>query len=311
MDKEEVVNRFGRLLVPMLTAFKQDGELDPIKSQEIAEYIIEEKLCDSLIVGGTTGEFFSMNFAERVNLFKAIKEVVKSRVPLIAGTGAVSTKETIELTRAAEELGYDMAMIVAPYYCKPTQKEIENHYRKIASATNIPIMLYNIPLFSGANIEPKTVERLKDESSIVAIKEEAEINPLQSTRYIIACEDKLAVYSGDDSMIIQILAQGGVGGVSGTAQVVGKAIREMINSFLSGDVKKATDLHHKIYPFIRSLTQNDRKNPIPLLKFAFSVSSGIDAGLPRPPLLPPSEDEKAVILEVMRKVPYVELKISY
>lgn len=310
MRKEEVLKKFGRILIPMLTAFKENGDLDLKKSQAIADYVVGEGLCDSLIVGGTTGEFFSMNFEERISLFKAIKEAVGGRVPLIAGTGAISTREAINLTKTAEELGYDMAMIVAPYYCKPTQREIENHYRLIANETNIPIMLYNIPLFSGTNIEPETVGALAKIENIVAIKEEAEIHPLQGTRYILECDDNIALYSGDDTMILQILTQGGLGGVSGTAQVVGKAIREMIDSFLREEIEKATSLHHSIYPFLRSLVQNERRNPIPLLKFAFSVTSGMDIGVPRLPLLPPTDEEKQKVVECLRKIPYIEIKIK-
>jgi len=308
MNKEEVVQKFGRVLIPMLTAFGEDGELDLRKSQAVADYILGEELCSALVVGGTTGEFFSLNFEERVQLLKAIKEVVGNKAPLIAGTGAVSTRETLNLTKAAEEIGYDMAMIVVPYYCKFTQKELENHYRIVARETDIPIMIYNIPLFAGTNIEPETVGRLCEMENIVAIKDEAEIHPLQGTRYILECRDTLAIYSGDDTMILQILAQGGVGGVSGTAQVIGKAIKEMINRFLVGDVKGAASLHQKIYPFLRSLVQNERKSPIPLLKFAFSVTSGIDVGAPRPPLLPPCEEEKAKVIECLKEIPYIELK---
>ncbi len=304
MRKEEVVQKFGRVLVPMLTAFRENGDLDLKKSQAIADYIVGEGLCDSLIVGGTTGEFFSLDFEERLSLFKSIKEAVGGRVPLIAGTGAIATREVVNLTKAAEELGYDMAMIVAPYYCKPTQKEIENHYRIIAGEVKIPIMLYNIPLFSGTNIEPETVRALYKIDNIVAIKEEAEIHPLQCTRYILECEDTMAVYSGDDTMILQIIAQGGVGGVSGTAQVVGKVLKEMINLFLAGEVAKAVSLHQKIYPFLRSLVQTGRKNPIPLLKFAFSLTSGIDVGVPRLPLLPPNEEEKREVIECLKRIPY-------
>jgi 4-hydroxy-tetrahydrodipicolinate synthase len=309
MNKDEVVKKFGRLLVPMLTAFDGKGDLDIKKTQEIADYIIEEKLCDSLIVGGTTGEFFSLSMDERISLFKAVKDVAFGKVPLIAGTGAVSTREAISLTKAAEELGYDMAMIVAPYYCKPTQEEIETHYKAIARETKLPIMLYNIPLFSGTNIEPETAGRLSEVENVVAIKEEAEIHPLQGTKYILECEDSLAIYSGDDSMILQILSQGGVGGVSGTAQVVGKATREMMKAFLEGNVSRAVQLHQKIYPFIVSLVQNNRKNPIPLLRFAFTAVSGIDIGAPRPPLLPPKDAEKERVIEALKNIPYIEIKI--
>jgi len=309
MNKDEVVKKFGRLLVPMLTAFDGKGDLDIKKTQEIADYIIEEKLCDSLIVGGTTGEFFSLSMDERISLFKAVKDVAFGKVPLVAGTGAVSTREAISLTKAAEELGYDMAMIVAPYYCKPTQEEIETHYKAIAKETKLPIMLYNIPLFSGTNIEPETAGRLSEVENVVAIKEEAEIHPLQGTKYILECEDSLAIYSGDDSMILQILSQGGVGGVSGTAQVVGKATREMMKAFLEGNVSRAVQLHQKIYPFIVSLVQNNRKNPIPLLRFAFTAVSGIDIGAPRPPLLPPKDAEKERVIEALKNIPYIEIKI--
>lgn len=302
MQREEIVKKFGRLLVPMLTAFEKDGKLDLPTSQKIADYILQENLCDSLIVAGTTGEFYTLSLEERIELFKAVREVAKGRVPLIAGTGAIYTKDAQYLTQAVEEMGYDMVMVVVPYYCRPTQEEIYHHFSHIARATSLPIMLYNIPLFAGENLQPETAERLSQIENIIAIKEEAALNPLQAMRFVLGCGDKVAVYSGDDTMILPIMSQGGVGGVSGGAQVIGKRIREMMNAFLAGNVEEAIRINQLIFPFFQALTMGGRRNPIPLLRVAFAFVSGIEIGPPRPPLLPPTEEEKGNLIEIVKKI---------
>ena len=147
--------KYGRILVPMVTPFKEDQSVDYEAAVGIAEKLISDNLADSIILSGTTGEFFSMNFEERVKLFQVIKNAVGSEIPLIAGTGCISTVETIALSREAEKLGLELIMVVSPYYTRPTQIELYNHFRKVAESVDIYLTLYNIPIFTGVNILPK------------------------------------------------------------------------------------------------------------------------------------------------------------
>lgn len=200
--------KFGRILLPMITVFnKDDQSVDYKSSRRVARYLKENKLCDSIIVAGTTGEFYTLSFDERVRLFEEIKDEIKNDIPLIAGTGSVYVGEVIKYTEIAERLGYDAVMVVAPYYCKPEQEGIYLHFKQIAQSTSLPVMVYNIPLFTGVNINPETLARLSELENIFAIKDEAGINPLQATEYIKATKAKIPVYSGDDTMVLHSSAQ--------------------------------------------------------------------------------------------------------
>ena len=149
-DKE----KYGKILVPMVTPFKEDQSVDYEAAASIAKKLVEDNIADSIIIGGTTGEFFTMSFEERVKLFKVIKEAVNDKIPLIPGVGAVSTKETVELAKKAEELGFETVMVVSPYYTKPNQNQLYLHFKKVAESVNINIMVYNIPIFTGVNVNP-------------------------------------------------------------------------------------------------------------------------------------------------------------
>jgi len=300
-DKE----KYGKILVPMVTPFREDQSVDYEAAVSIAEKLIEDNMADSIILSGTNGEFFNMNFEERVKLFKLIKEAVGDKIPLIAGTGCVSTIETIALSKKAEELGYKMVMVSSPYYTKPTQSELYNHFKKVAESINIQMTLYNIPIFTGVNINPETVAKLSEIDNIVAIKEEAEINPKQMTEFMNCTLDDFVIYCGDDSMILEAFVQGGVkrigGIISGGSHIIGTRLRNMIKMFLSGKVKETSEMQQNFLPLFRSWGQNGRFNPCSLMKESMKMV-GYKAGIPRLPLTPGTEEEIAEVRRVMKKL---------
>lgn len=293
---------YGKILIPLLTPFNEDQSVNYEKAVNLAEFIIENNKGDTLILSGTTGEFHTMSFDERVELHKIIKAEVGDRIPLIAGIGAPSTMETIELGKKAEQLGYETAMIVAPYYTKPNQEELYTHYVNVANSVSLNIMLYNIPIFAGVNLNQDTVARLSEIPNIVAIKEEAELNPKQTTAFLNATPEDFIVYCGDDTMILEAYAQGGperIGGIiSGGSHVIGHLIREMIETFLSGNISEAGKMQRRLFPFYRIMGQSGRTNPVCLLKEALKLY-GVDAGLPRLPLSRGTDDEIKNIKIVM------------
>jgi len=292
---------YGRILLPLVTPYAEDQSVDHGKLAALATYIIEKNRADSLILSGTTGEFHTQTFAERVAIFETVKKAVGARVPLIAGVGCASTIETVALAKEAERLGFETAMVVAPYYTKPTQPELYAHFVEVAEAVpSLNIMLYNIPIFTGVNVAPETVGALAKLDNIVAIKEEAELNAKQMTAFLNITPDDFIVYNGDDTMVLEAFTQGGrdrIGGVvSGASHVVGDYIRTMINTFLAGDVDAAAKMQRKLYPLLKVMGQNGRINPVCLWKEAMRLT-GCDAGLPRRPLSPGTPEE----IEAVRK----------
>jgi 4-hydroxy-tetrahydrodipicolinate synthase len=296
---------YGKILVPMVTPFNRDQSVDYKAAVGIAERLIVGEKADSLILSGTTGEFFTMSPDERVKVFEVVKDAVGDKIPLIAGTGAVSTIETVALSKKAQGLGYDLVMVVSPYYTRPSQKELYNHFKKIAEEIKINLIMYNIPIFAGVNINPETVAELAKIENIVGIKEEAEINPKQITAYINATPDDFIVYCGDDAMILEAFAQGGekrMGGVvSGSSHLIGDRLRRMIEIFLEGRVEEAARMQQEFLPLFRALSPGDRSNPACLLKDAMKML-GYDAGIPRLPLSPGTEEEIAEVKKIMMQL---------
>ncbi len=297
-------DRYGKILVPIVTPFKEDQSVDYEALVSIGAELIHRRFADTLVLTGTTGEFFTMTFEERCKVFEIMKKELGGKIPLIAGTGSASTIEAIALTERAQDLGYQTVMVVAPYYTKPSGAEILNHFRRVAEAVNIDIMLYNIPIFTGVNIDPHTVSALAKLPNVVAIKEEAELNPKQMTSYLNATPDDFIVYCGDDTMVLEALAQGGerIGGfVSGGAHIVGDRLKAMIGDFLSGKILEAGTMQRSLLPLFRSMAQNGRSNPVCMLKGAMKLL-GYRAGIPRLPLMPANEQEMAVVKEEMKRV---------
>ena len=295
-------DHYGKILVPMVTPFKEDQSVDYEAAASVAERLLEDNKADSIILSGTTGEFFSMTYEERLRLFEVVKNAVGNRIPLIAGTAMVSTAETISLSKEAEDLGYDLVMVVSPYYTRPSQKELHNHFKEVAGAIGINMILYNIPIFAGVNLDPQTVAKLAIIDNIVGIKEEAEINPKQMTAFLNVTPENFIVYSGDDTMVLEAYAQGGekrIGGiVSGGSHLIGDQLRDMINKFLSGKIQEAAEMQQRFLPLFRSFSPGDRSNPACLLKDAMRLV-GYNAGWPRLPLLPGTDEE---IVEVRKRM---------
>jgi len=298
------MREIGRILIPMVTPFKANGDVDFENAYAYSKWLVRMRRGHSLIVTGTTGEFPSLTFEERVQMFEVVWDAVGKKAPVIAGTGCVSTRETVRLTREAERIGMDMVMVVSPYYCRPDRDGVYNHYRTVARSTSLPVLLYNIPLFAGVNIDPEMLKRLARMSNIVAIKEESGVNPLQTTRYLMSVPPRFRVYVGDDTMILPILAQGGAGAVTGGAQVCGRDIGKLIDAILRGDIAAAQKLHRKTFPFFEALCQNGRINAIPILKEAIRLA-GFDVGKPRSPLRPATPAEIRVLRRVMRERGYL------
>jgi len=294
---------FGRVAIPLMTPFTASGEVDYKKACQLAERMIERNYCDSLIVGGTNGEFYALTYSERIKLLKEIKQTVANEVPLIAGTAATTTDKTIEITLQAESLGYKAALILPPYYGIPTQNELEEHYCIIAEKTAMQIILYNIPIFTNVNIEPETTVKLAKIGNIVGIKEEAALMPLQTSEILSILPDNtdFSVYCGDDTMVLSVLVQGGSGSVSGGAHVTGDYLKTMIESFFAGRIDDAISINRKVYKFARTLGTGHRINPIPMTKIALKLT-GFDIGIPRKPFLQPSPNEIATMEATLKEI---------
>ncbi len=298
-----LLNKLGRVLLPLLTPFDDRDRVNAQAFADLIEFVIERDYADSLIVAGSTGEFYALSYEERILAFKTAKEANGGRLPLIAGTGAVTTREAIAYTQEAEELGYDCVMVVSPYYQKATQEGLYRHFKAVAAATRLPVMIYNIPLFTGVNLEAETLGRLvREVPNILGIKEEAGINPTQTTEYKLLVPEEFTIFCGDDTMVLQTFPQGAVGVVSGGSHVVGDLMKRMIQLYIEGDVRGASAVYLDMFPFFRSLTPAGRVNPIPVLKTVVTLTSGIDLGAPRLPSLGATEDELAAIKRVLESL---------
>ena len=299
------VEKYGQILLPLITPYDEKEEVDYGAYEKLIEYLIENDLCDSLIVTGTTGEASLLTFDERVELMKTALKAADGRKPVIAGTGCASTKETIALTREAEKLGIETCLIVCPYYNKPTQEGIYQHFRAIAESSACKILLYNIPVFVGVNMEAETVGRLAALPNIVGVKDEAGINPTQVTDYFLATEKtdpEFVVYNGDDVMLLPTIVQGAMGLVSGGAHIFGHEIRQIFKYFNEGKNEEAKKLFVPIYRFCKTTGQNGRILPNSIMRPAIELVTGIRVGPARSPLAPATEEEMKVTVDVLREI---------
>ncbi len=285
---------FGQVLTAMVTPFKPTGEINYQVAGELALMLINNG-SDALVVAGTTGEGPVLSQEEKIQLFKFIKEVVGDNALVIAGTGNYDTAVSIELSRRAKDVGVDGVMLVVPYYNKPSQEGLYQHFRTIAEAVELPILLYNVPSRTSKNLEPATVKRLSEIENIIALKEAACDLDQASELCRITGEDFL-VYSGDDSYTLPILSVGGHGVVSVAAHLVGKEIKEMITAFKGGDVLKARTIHLKLFPLIKSLFMTS--NPVPV-KTAMQIL-GYQVGEVKLPLVPLIDEEKSALVNKLK-----------
>lgn len=284
---------FGRVSTAMVTPFDHKGHIDFAKTTKLVNHLIENGT-ESLVVAGTTGESPTLSKEEKIALFEHIVKVVDKRIPVIAGTGSNNTYASIELTKKAEQIGVDAIMIVAPYYNKPNQEGLYQHFKAVAEATTLPVMVYNIPGRSVVNILPDTVIRLSNIANIVAVKEASgDLNAM--TKIIANTDDDFLLYSGDDSLTLPILSIGGAGIVSVAAHVIGKEMQEMVQAFLGGEVEKAAKMHQHLLPIMQGLFTAPSPAPV---KTALQLK-GLDVGSVRLPLVPLSEQERKTLSELI------------
>ena len=280
---------FGRVITAMVTPFHEDGSVNYEGAAELARHLVANG-SDGLVVAGSTGEAATMTAEEKLKLFEVVLEAVGDRASIIAGTGSNDTMASVKFTQAAEKVGVHGALVVGPYYNKPTQEGFYQHFKTIAEATSLPIMLYNVPGRTASNIAPETVARLAEIPNIVAIKE-ASGNIEQATEIIRVTPADFKVYSGDDAMTLPLLAVGGEGIVSVAGHVVGNQIQAMIQAFLAGDIKKAQEINLSILPVFKAMFIVT--NPIPV-----KTSVGL-LGLPAGPLrLPLTAADDAVVAKL-------------
>lgn len=287
---------FGKVSTAMVTPFDRKGNIDFQKTTKLVEYLIHNG-SDSLVVSGTTGESPTLTVEEKLALFEHVVKTVNGRVPVVAGTGSNNTYGSIELTKKAESIGVDAVMLAAPYYNKPNQKGLYEHFVAIAKSTNLPVMLYNIPGRSAINIEPETIIELSKVDNIVAVKEASgDLNAM--TEIISKTDDSFLLYSGDDSLTLPVLSIGGNGVVSVASHVIGLQLREMINLFQDGKVQEAALLHGKLLPIMTGLFR--APNPVPV-KTALQIQ-GFDVGSVRLPLVPLTEKERNDLTNTINSV---------
>ena len=281
---------FGRMLTAMVTPFDENLEVNYDMAAKLAEYLLEQGN-DGIVVNGTTGESPTLNDDEKVQMFRTVKQTVGERAVVIAGTGSNNTHHSIELTQKAAECGVDGIMLVVPYYSKPSQEGLYQHFKTVAAATDLPIILYNIPGRCGTTLAPETVVRLaNDVPNIVAIKE-ASGNLDQIARLKTMCPADFAIYSGDDSLTLPILSIGGAGIISVVAHVAGKDLRKMVDAYFAGNVAEAQEINMKLYDIFKTMFITS--NPVPV-KYALN-RIGINVGGVRLPLFEANDAEKAKI----------------
>lgn len=287
--------QFGQIATAMVTPFDNKGNIDFAKTTQLVNYLIENGT-DSLVVAGTTGESPTLTTEEKLALFRHVVDVVDGRVPVIAGTGSNNTRVSIELTKKAEQIGVDAVMIVAPYYNKPNQEGIYQHYKAIAESTSLPVMVYNIPGRAVVNISVETIVRLSEIPNIVAVKD-ASGNLDAMTEIIAKTRDDFMLYSGDDGLTLPVLAIGGKGVVSVASHIIGNEMKEMIEAFMSGDNKKAATIHQQLLPIMKALFA--APSPVPV-KTALQLK-GLDVGSVRLPLVPLTEQERLQLMHVLQR----------
>ena len=288
---------FGRILTAMVTPFKKNGEVDYELAIKLSNYLFQTG-SDGVVLCGTTGESPTLSWAEQHDLFMAVKGSLDSKCKIIVGTGSNCTSEAIEATKKAYKSGADGALIVVPYYNKPPQEGLYQHFSSIAAAAkDLPLMLYNIPGRTGCNMLPNTVNKLMNFSNILSIKAASgRIEEVTELRTV--CGSKLSIYSGDDSLLLPMLSVGAVGVVSVASHLVGTQLKEMIDLFLKGNVSNALDIHEKLQPLYKALFETT--NPIPI-KAALELS-GWQVGSPRKPLISLDKEKKESLLKIIQNL---------
>ncbi|MDI3298147.1 MAG: 4-hydroxy-tetrahydrodipicolinate synthase [Bacillota bacterium] len=285
----------GRVTVALVSPFDERGELVPERAAELARKLMAEG-ADGFLIGGSTAESPTLSDEELERLVAAVREAAGGRVPVYAGTGSYDTRASIRRSRMAERWGVDGLMLVTPYYNKPPQEGLYRHFRSVAESVSLPVMLYNVPGRTATNLAPETVVRLaEDVPNIVALKQ-ASGNFDETSEIVRRTEGRLAVYSGDDSLTLPMLAVGAVGVISVSGHLVAGRLAAMIDAFRRGEAEEARRIHLELLPLHKALFVTT--NPIPV-KWALG-RTGFPVGECRPPLAALPEAAQQVVEAALR-----------
>ena len=288
------MGKIGRIITAMSTPFDGDGNVDYEQAKKLALALLNSG-SDGILVAGTTGESPTLTREEEQCLFAEVKSVVGERGSVIANTGSNNTAEAIKATKEAEKIGVDACLLVVPYYNKPTQEGLYQHFKTIAQGTNLPCIVYNVPSRTVTNLSADTAIRLSQIDNIIGVKE-ASGNLDQISKIIEGAKEGFLIWSGNDSDTLPILALGGYGIISVISHLVGNQIKEMIDSFINGKTDEAARIHRHLLSLVNAMFVI--ANPIPV-KYALNVV-GFNAGKPRLPLLEPDEKTATVIKETLK-----------
>ena len=290
---------FGEVVTAMVTPFNADGEVNYEKAAQVATYLAENG-ADAIVVAGTTGESPTLSEDEKLQLFRTVSSALKGKSKVIAGTGSNSTAQTIWLTKAAQECGIDGVMLVVPYYNKPSQEGLYRHFSAAAASSELPVMLYNVPGRTVANMTVDTTIRLAQHPNIVAIKE-ASGDLEQIARIRAGAPKDFAIYSGDDCMTLPILSVGGCGVVSVASHIAGKELKKMVMAYLAGYTQEALAIHLRLLPLFKAIFITTSPTPV---KGALNML-GHDLGPVRLPLVELTAQEHTFIEKTLGELGYL------
>jgi len=287
-------------IVAIVSPMHDDGSLDLDAFRKLIDWHIAEGT-DGIVVVGTTGESPTVDHDEHRLLIKTAVEQAARRVPVIAGTGSNSTEEAIALTKHAKQAGANGALLITPYYNKPTQEGLYCHYKAVAEAVDLPLVLYNIPGRTGVNMLPTTIARLAAIKTIVGVKEGSG-SVQQASDIVQMCGDRLIVLAGDDSLTLPMMAVGGKGVITVTANIVPNEMAELVKTFSAGKIEESRRIHFKLSPLFGALFLET--NPIPV-KEALGMMGKIDPEL-RLPLCPMAQDAREKLSRVLKEMGLIE-----
>lgn len=277
----------GEVITAMVTPFNENFEVDYNTVEKLADYLINNG-SDAILVAGTTGESPTLTHEEELEILKVVKKVTGNKAKVVMGAGSNSTKTAVEASQKVEKAGADAILSVVPYYNKPSQAGLIEHFGQIAKSTSLPVILYNIPGRTGINMEPETIVKLANEYKNIAAVKQSNPNLDLITEIRLHTPEDFVIYSGDDSLTIPMLSIGAYGVISVASHIIGKDIKQSITEFKSGNIKKALDIHLKAYPMFKALFTSP--NPVPVK--AVLAKKGIVAETVRPPLVKLTASEK-------------------
>lgn len=296
------MRQLGRLLTAMVTPFDEKGAVNYEQAKKLALALIDSG-SDGVVVAATTGESPTLSWEEEMRLFTEVKSAVGGRGTIIAYTGSNSTAEAVEATEKAEKIGVDGCLLVVPYYNKPTQEGVYQHFKAVAASTSLPIIMYNIPARVVINMSVETMVRLSQIKNIVGVKE-ANGDMGHVTRTLNDADKDFLVWSGNDNDTFHIMALGGYGTIGVATHLVGKQIKKMMDNILGGKIAEAAAIHRHLLPLVDALFIEP--NPAPL-KYALN-HIGFNVGKPRLPLVEVSQKSAAQIKETLKKY-QIDLKV--